>query len=185
MQKRMDAWDGAGAAVYVRLGRAGLRSQPTHVTLCTLHCKGPMPLLRWYAPQAHRPHTSHHDLSPRAAQMPREELKPHPAPGAAAAPVAASAQLGASAAAAPVRRSLELYDGGVLVLTPLHLCMALGDGGRLAAHVLHTYPEVRAGAMPMAYAVPVDCTGRHSWRAWPAVAVASLCSLVVPDLSVA
>ncbi|KAG2436881.1 hypothetical protein HXX76_006401 [Chlamydomonas incerta] len=34
-----------------------------------------------------------------------------------------------------------LVDGGVVVLTPLHLALALGDDGALVGHVLRTYPE--------------------------------------------
>ncbi|EFJ48496.1 hypothetical protein VOLCADRAFT_90779 [Volvox carteri f. nagariensis] len=34
-----------------------------------------------------------------------------------------------------------LVGGGVLVLTPLHISLALGDEGRLASHILRTYPE--------------------------------------------
>ncbi|GIL47847.1 hypothetical protein Vafri_4496 [Volvox africanus] len=37
--------------------------------------------------------------------------------------------------------SSGLVDGGVLVLTPLHISLALGDEGRLANHILRTYPE--------------------------------------------
>ncbi|GLC45156.1 hypothetical protein PLESTM_001694600 [Pleodorina starrii] len=41
------------------------------------------------------------------------------------------------------RSSLDsvLVDNGVLVLTPLHMSLALGDEGRLATHILRTYPE--------------------------------------------
>ncbi|KAG2444176.1 hypothetical protein HYH02_009114 [Chlamydomonas schloesseri] len=42
------------------------------------------------------------------------------------------------------RTSLDggpLVDGGVVVLTPLHLALALGDNGALASHILRTYPE--------------------------------------------
>ncbi|GIL82620.1 hypothetical protein Vretifemale_11490 [Volvox reticuliferus] len=46
---------------------------------------------------------------------------------------------------APQRSSLEsqwaFVDGGVLLLTPLHLALALGDEGRVAAHIFAKYHE--------------------------------------------
>lgn len=155
-------------------------AQMVLISGCSLHrlhfapsvarAHAPTPILRTHTRHAYRPRASLVNLLPRAVQMPREELKPHRGPGTTAAPAAASEQVASCAAAAPARRSLELYDGGVLVLTPLHLCMALGDGGRLAAHVLHTYPEVRAGATPMVQLHA--CTGRYFLLMWPASAVA-------------
>lgn len=35
-----------------------------------------------------------------------------------------------------------LVDNGILLLTPLHVALALGDEGRIAAHIFAKYPEV-------------------------------------------
>lgn len=45
---------------------------------------------------------------------------------------------GVCAAVAP----LVLLDGDLLLVTPLHMALALPDGGRLLAHILESYPEV-------------------------------------------
>lgn len=39
----------------------------------------------------------------------------------------------------------ELVDGGMLLLTPLHVAVALGDEGRVVAHIFSKYQEVWLG----------------------------------------
>ncbi|KAG2494821.1 hypothetical protein HYH03_007063 [Edaphochlamys debaryana] len=62
---------------------------------------------------------------------------------AQAAPVSegAGAKTPSGPASAEAAAMASLIDGGVLVVTPLHLALALEDGGRMATHIVRTYPE--------------------------------------------
>ncbi|KAG2434946.1 hypothetical protein HYH02_012142 [Chlamydomonas schloesseri] len=62
----------------------------------------------------------------------------------AAAPLAAAAgSSGGAADAGTAGAPLVLLDGGLLLVTPLHLALAMPDCGRLLAHILDSYPEAK------------------------------------------
>ncbi|GLI70641.1 hypothetical protein VaNZ11_015573, partial [Volvox africanus] len=69
------------------------------------------------------------------------DMKPKQPQGASLA----RSGVGTGRDSAPQRSSLEsqwtFVDGGMLLLTPLHLALALGDDGRVAAHIFAKYHE--------------------------------------------